>query len=109
MGCQKVIVTTPCGHDLKICYAYCGGYHVNSKDANIACYETTKPIFEFGLKKYVVGSQYCSRECKAFALGWRCCSCNSRHVRGYVDPSTNIVVHKTRKSIQHALCTTCHV
>lgn len=109
MGCQKIILTNPCGHELKVSYAYCGRYHVNSTQANMACYESSKPIFDFGFKRYIVGSSYCGRVCKAYAQGWWCCSCNSRFVKGYVDPVTNLLVHKTSRSIPHALCNNCRV
>ena len=109
MGCQKAIITNPCGHQMRIWYIYCGGHHVNNSEVNMACYEATRPIFEFGISKYIVGAQYCNQACKAFAVGWECCSCNSRLVKGYIDPSTKILVHKTPNSLPHAFCRGCRV
>lgn len=110
MGCQRVIVTNACGHNMKICYAYCGGNHLNNPSTNRACYEITKPFLSIKrMVRYAVGGEFCSPQCRALHLGWLCCTCNHSLVRGYVDYTNRVVVHQTRLGMVHALCTGCYM
>lgn len=108
MGCREVIVTNACGHNMRLCYAYCGGNHLNNPNTNRVCYEITKPIISFkSIRRYAAGRDFCSPGCRAWHLGWLCCTCNYRLVRGYIDDQTRLLVHKTPTGMIHALCTGC--
>lgn len=95
-----------CGH-IVMKYEYCGGRHPDTNDENEACYE------EKSLPPPVTQTPpalpaFCNIYCLAETTGWYCCQCPSNPlVTGYVDETTQDVVHLTDEGEEHKFCSNC--
>ncbi|KAG8168414.1 hypothetical protein KVR01_001163 [Diaporthe batatas] len=105
-GCTRYFMTNACGHVGVTMLGNCSK-HLHDNDVRVlheCCLGNEKPGTE--VIKIKIGDRYCDRGCEARNTGWRCCTCR-KHVEGYVDQHSSLLVHPDGSQDLHAFCPNC--
>lgn len=69
--CGIYMSTNGCGHMMREIYSYCGGNHLDGREAHGICYESQDPSGIPRVRAVASGIEFCSGVYRAKYVGWR--------------------------------------